>query len=96
MNGPVDVDIVIIMEDSHFTMWKEFIERHHHGELINPDTGDLYKDKAPFMLSLKFQLTQEFFKHFGPFTDADFKMYVQHLLEHTPGHVSAYPKVTVH
>ena len=99
MNGPTDVKSelrIMIVKDAHFTMWKEFIERHHRGELINPDTGDMYKDKQPFTLSAKFQLTREFFKHFGHFTDTDFKVYVQHLLGRTPGRRSAYPKVTVH
>ena len=99
VNGSTDVKSelrMITVEDSHFAMWNEFIERHHCGELINPDTGDMYKDKAPFMLSSKFQLTREFFKHFGHFTDADFKVYVQHLLGRTPGRVSVYPKVIVH
>ena len=79
VNGPADVKSelrMITMEDSHFAMWKEFIEKHHRGELINPDTGDMYKDRAPFTLSSKFQLTREFFKHFGHFTDVDFKVYV--------------------
>ena len=99
MNGPTDVKsklCMITVEDFHFTMWKEFIEKHHRGELINPDTGDMYKDRALFTLSSKFQLTHEFFKHFGHFTNADFKVYVQHLLGRTPGHMSAYPKITVH
>ena len=78
------------------SMWKEFIEKHHRGELINPDTVDMYKDRAPLTLSSKFQLTCEFFKHFRHFTDADFKVYVQHLLGRTPGCMSAYSKVTVH
>ena len=58
--------------------------------------GDMFKEKKPFMLSTKFQLTEEFFKHFGHFIDNDFKVYVQHLLEHTLGRVVAFPKVTVH
>ena len=84
------------MEDEHFSMWKEFIERHHRGELINPDWGEMFKEKKPFTLFSKFQLTHEFFKHFGHFTDNDFKVYVQHLLGRTPSRVFAYPKVTVH
>ena len=99
MNGPANVKSelrIMTVEDAHFAMWKEFIERHHRRELINRDTGDIYKDKQPFTLSAKFQLTREFFKHFGHFTDADFKVYVQHLLRRTPGRRSAYPKVTVH
>ena len=99
MNGPADVKSelrIMTVEDAHFAMWKEFIERHHLRELINPDTCDMYKDKQPFTLSAKFQLTWEFFIHFGHFADADFKVYVQHLLGRTPGRRSAYPKVIVH
>ena len=87
---------MMTVEDAYFSLWKEFIEKHHRGELINPDTGDMYKEKASFTLSLKFQLTQEFFKHFGHFTDLDFLVYVQHLLGCTAGRQSSYPKVTVH
>ena len=53
-------------------------------------------EKKPSILSSKFHLTSEFFKHFGHFTDNDFKVYVHHLPEHTPRRVAAYPKVTVH
>ena len=87
---------MMIVEDAHFSLWKEFIKKHHRGELINPDTGDMYKEKASFMLSSKFQLTREFFKHFGHFTDSDFLVYVQHLLGCTPSRQSSYLKVTVH
>ena len=99
MNGLADVKSelrMITMEDKHFSMWKEFIERHHRGELINPDSGEMFKDKKPFTFSSKFQLSRKFFKHFGHFTNNDFKVYVQHLLGRTPGRVSPYPKVTVH
>ena len=88
MNRPVDVKAelqLMTMDDAHFAMWREFIERHHCGELINPNTRDMYKEKQSFTLSTKFQLTCEFFKHFGHFTDEDFKVYVQHLLDRTPG-----------
>ena len=99
VNGPADVKSELGMftvEDEHFSMWKEFIERHHRGELINPNSGEMFKEKKPFNLSSKFQLTREFFKHFGHFTDDDFKVYVQHLLGRTPSWKVAYPKVTVH
>ena len=51
---------MIIVEDEHFSMWKEFIERHHQRELINPDLGEMFKKKKPFTLSSKFQFTCEF------------------------------------
>ena len=47
-------------------------------------------------MSSKFQLTCGFFKHFGHFTDNDFKVYVQHLLGRTPGQVVTYSKVLVY
>ena len=79
VNGPADVKSklrMITVEDEHFSMSKELIERHHRGELINPNTGEMFKEKKPFTLSSKFQLTREFFKHFGYFTNNDFKVYV--------------------
>ena len=86
---------LITLEDEHFAMWQEFIEKHHSGELINPDTGKMYREKDGFKLSPKFYLNREFFKHFGHFTDGDFKVYVQHLLGRTPEWKEPFPKVTV-
>ena len=86
---------IITLEDDHFAMWQEFIENHHSGELINPDTGKMYREKEGFKLNPKFYLNREFFKHFGHFTDADFKVYVQHLLGRTPAWTKPFPKVTV-
>ena len=57
INGPVDVKNelrMITVEDEHFSMWEEFIERHHRRELINPDTEKMFKEKNPFTLSSKF------------------------------------------
>ena len=79
VNGPADVKSelrMITVEDKHFSMWKEFIKRHHRGELINPDSGEMFKEKKAFILSSKFQLTRKFFKHFGHFTNDNFKVYV--------------------
>ena len=79
MNGPADIKAelrMMTLDNAHFAMWREFIEMHHSPELINPDTGDIYKEKQSFILSTKFQLTREFFKHFGHFIDVDFKVYV--------------------
>ena len=99
MNRPADVKSelrMIPVEDEHFSMWKEFIERHHRGELINLNIGEMFKEKRPFTMSSKFQLTCEFLKLFGHFIDNDFKVYIQHLLRHIFGQVAAYPKMTVH
>ena len=56
INGPVDVKSelrMITVEDEHFSIWKELIERHHRGELINPDLGEMFKEKKLFTLSSK-------------------------------------------
>ena len=56
VNGPVDVKSelrMITVEDEHFST-KEFIERHHRGKLINPDTREMFKKKKPLILSSKF------------------------------------------
>ena len=48
VNGLADVKSelrMIIVEDEHFSIWKEFIERHHWGKLINPDSGEMFKEK---------------------------------------------------
>ena len=49
MNGSLNVKnklCMIIEKDEYFAMWKEFKERHHYGELINPNTQDKHKDKV--------------------------------------------------
>ena len=79
MNGLANVKSklrMITVEDEHFSMWKEFIERHHWEELTNPNTREMFKEKTSFTLSSKFQLTCEFFKSFGHFTNNNFKVYV--------------------
>ena len=51
VNGLADVKSklrMIIVKDEYFSMWKEFIEQHHRGELINLDTGEMFKEKRPF------------------------------------------------
>ena len=45
---------MMTVEDVHFALWREFIERHHHGKLINLDIEDMYKEKQSFILSTKF------------------------------------------
>ena len=87
---------MMTVDNVHFAMWREFIERHHCGEFINRNMRGMYKEKQSFILSTKFQLTCEFFKYFGHFTDADFKVYVQHLLGRTLDQRATNPKVSMH
>ena len=99
VNGLADVKNELRMmtvDDGHFAMEKEFVQRHHQRKLINYNTKDMFKDKVLFMLSTKFQLTHEFLKHFGYFTDNNFNIYIQHLLGRVLGPVVAFSKVMVH
>ncbi len=99
IKGPSDLKSeikIITVADDHFALWKEFLEKHHSGSLINPDTMMKYNEAKNFKLNYKFQLNREFFKHFGHFTDFDFKVYAQHLLGKTPNWTCKYPKVSVH
>jgi hypothetical protein len=87
---------IITSSDETFELWKEFLEKHSTGGLINPDTGDRFNQAKNFKVTKNFSLAREFFKHLGHFTDDDLKVFVQHLLRKTPGHSYSYPKVTVH
>ena len=49
VNKPTNVKSEIRMmtvDDEYFAVWKEIIERHHWGELINLDIGDMFKDNG--------------------------------------------------
>jgi hypothetical protein len=87
---------IITSPDKTFELWKEFLEKHSTGGLINPDTRDRFNQVKNFKVTKNFTLAREFFKHLGHFTDDDLKVFVQHLLQKTPGHLYSYPKVTVH
>ena len=57
MNGPANVKAefrMMIVDDAYFAIRQEFIERHHHNELIDPNTRDMHKEKQSFTLSMKF------------------------------------------
>ena len=87
---------IITSPDKTFKLWKEFLEKHSTGSLINLDTRDQFNEAKNFKVMKNFMLAQEFFKHLGHFTDKDLKVYVQHLLQKTLGQSYSYRKVTVH
>jgi hypothetical protein len=87
---------IITSPDKTFELWKEFLEKHSIGGLINPDIGDRFNQAKNFKVTKNFTLAREFFKHLGHFTDDDLKVFVQHLLRKTLGRLYLYPKVTVH
>jgi hypothetical protein len=82
--------------DKIFELWKEFLDKHSNGGLINRDTGVRFNQVMNFKVTKNFTLAWEFFKHLGHFMDEDLKVFVQHLLGKTPGQLYSYPKVTVH
>jgi hypothetical protein len=87
---------IITSPDELFGLWKEFLERHSIGALINPDTMEKFNQAKNFKVTKNFTLAREFFKPLGHLTDIDLKVFVQHLLGRTPNREWLYPKVTVH
>jgi hypothetical protein len=87
---------IITSPDELFGLWKEFLERHTTGALINPDTMEKFNQAKNFKVTKNFTLAREFFKPLGHLTDNDLKVFVQHLLGRTPNRDWLYPKVTVH
>jgi hypothetical protein len=87
---------IIISPDETFELWKEFLEKHSTGGLINLDTLAKFNQEKNFKVTKNFTLACEFFKHLGHFIDEDLKVFVQHLLGKTPDRTCSYPKVTVH
>jgi hypothetical protein len=87
---------IITSPDELFGLWKEFLERHSTGALINLDTMEKFNQAKNFKVTKNFTLAREFFKPVGHLTDIDLKVFVQHLLGRTPNWEWLYPKVTVH
>ena len=83
---------MITLEDDHFSMWQEFIKKHHTRHLINLDTGKVYKEKEGFKMSPNFYLNREFFKYFGHFIDAEYKTYMRHLIGCTQGWTKVFSR----
>ena len=74
---------IITSRDKTFELWKEFLEKHSTGGLINPNTRDWFNQAKNFKVTKNSKLAREFFKHLGHFTDEDLKVFVQHLLRKT-------------
>jgi hypothetical protein len=56
---------IITCPDETFELWKEFLEKHSTGGLINPDTGDRFNQVKNFKVTKNFTLARKFFKHLG-------------------------------
>jgi hypothetical protein len=87
---------IITSPDETFELWKEFLEKHSTGGLINPDTLARFNQAKNFKVTKNLSLAREFFKHLGHFTDDDLKVFIQHLLGKTLDRTCPYPKVTVY
>jgi hypothetical protein len=87
---------IITSLDETFNLWKEFLEKHSIGGLINPDIGVRFNQAKNFKVTKNFTLAREFSKHLGNFTDKDLKVFVQHLLGKNLGQSFSYPKETMH
>ena len=99
MHGKFDLKIevkIITSPDETFELWKEFLEKHSTGSLINPDMLARFNQAKNFKVTKNFTLARKFFKHLGHFTNEDLKVYVQYLLGKTPNRKYLYPKVIVY
>ena len=56
---------IITLSDETFELWKEFLEQHSTGGLINPDMGAAFNQAKNFRMTKNFTLAREFFKHLG-------------------------------
>jgi hypothetical protein len=64
---------IITSPDELFVLWKEFLERHSTGALINPDTMEKFNLAKNFKVTKNFTLVREFFKPLGHLIDNDLK-----------------------
>ena len=87
---------IITFPNEIFELWKEFLEKHSIGSLINPVTLARFNQAKNFKVTKNFTLDREFFEYLGHFTDEDLKVFVQHLLGKTPDQKYLYPKVTMY
>jgi hypothetical protein len=97
IRGPADLKNelqIITLPDDTFSHWQRFLTLHADGELVDPFTLKQYREQKTYNRA-KAALKKEFFRHFGHFTDNDFKVFVIHLLGETPNRKVAYPKLSV-
>jgi hypothetical protein len=87
---------IITSPNELFGLWKEFLDTHTMGDLINPDTMEKFNQAKNFKVTKNFTLAREFFKPLGHLTDKNLKVVVQYLLGRTPNRDWLYPKVIVH
>ena len=86
---------VITAPDQVFAHWSKVITRSAHGELIDPDTFEPFKNKKGWR-SERGILNHEFFKWLGNLTYDDLnKMALYILMEKTKPRTFWYPKVTI-
>jgi hypothetical protein len=62
--------------DDTFGLWKEFLEKHSIGGLVNPDMLERFNQAKNFKVTKNFTLAREFFKHLGHFINNELKVFV--------------------
>ena len=87
---------IITFPDETIELWKEFLEKHSTGGLINPNILPRFNQAKNLKVTKNFTLACEFFKHLGHFTNEDLKVFMQDLLGKIPDLMCPYPKVAVH
>lgn len=88
---------IITLQNFIFKKFKDFLELHTHGNIIDPDTGDfVYKIKSSFE-HRKHLVNREFLRKLGRLSDEDISEMVSLLtdVDTAPG-APRYPKLSFH
>lgn len=88
---------IITLPDDIFEKFKDFIELHSLGNLIDPDTGVQYRMNRAFFDQKKHHINREFFRKLGKLSDQDISKMVT-LLVHvdTAEGAPKYPRLSFH
>lgn len=91
-----EIQIITLPNDS-FQKFKDFLELHTLGNLIDPDTGLQYRLSRSWFDTKKHHVNREFFKKLGKLSDDDLKEMFTLLVDVGTGEgATPYPKLSFH
>ena len=87
---------LITSADTVWQKWKTVFERHETGELLDPDTGELF-NMVPKFKSMKKPLLREFFRALQGLSEIEMGKAATYMLHDspTPNRLWAYPKIVI-
>lgn len=85
------------MADSKYNKFKDFIELHTLGNLIDPDTGVAYRMSKSYFDNRKHHINREFFKKLGKLTDEIIERLLKYLVDIDEAEgAPKYPRLSFH